>query len=149
VTFRRARLPPGYPQSEASGRRASAVDVGAVDGPATGAQSSRPSVAAGAVPGRQHRLLAWSALDVVLRVRRRHVRPGSPRGAVCSMGQRGCDKPVGERRVWAPRSLWCGCQDDVAEFLAARSTSRSTWSHSSSFLAVVGTKVITRRLAVS
>jgi hypothetical protein len=34
-------------------------------------------------------------------------------------------------------------------FLAARSTARSTWGHCSSFLPLVGTKVITRRLAVS
>jgi len=34
-------------------------------------------------------------------------------------------------------------------FLAARSTARSTWGHSSTFLPVVDTKVITRRLAES
>ena len=42
-----------------------------------------------------------------------------------------------------------GCQDGVAALFAARSTARSIWGHCSSFLPAVGTKVITRRLAVS
>ena len=40
-------------------------------------------------------------------------------------------------------------QHGVAAFLAAWSTARSTWGECSSLLPAIGTKVITRRLAVS
>jgi hypothetical protein len=54
---------------------------------------------------------------------------------------------------WQQHAGWAvhggGFQDGVAVFLAAGSTTRSTWGHSSQFLPVIGTKVITRRLAVS
>ena len=52
------------------------------------------------------------------------------------------------RRV-GRRSPHTGLQHGVAALLAARSTARSIWGHCSSFLNVVGTTVITRRLAVS
>jgi hypothetical protein len=67
------------------------------------------------------------------------------RGAALRSGLLGCTTRM---LHWA-HQFHCGFQDGLAVFLAARSTARSTWGHGSSFLPVVGTKVITRRLAVS
>jgi hypothetical protein len=58
-------------------RRAGAVDVGPVDGPVAAALPAGPSVAAGPSPGRVYRVLVRAASDVVLCVRRRHIRAGA------------------------------------------------------------------------
>jgi hypothetical protein len=64
----------------ARGRRAGAVDVGAMDGKATTALPARAPAAAGAHSRRVDRVLVRASPDVAVRVWGGHVRAGARRG---------------------------------------------------------------------
>jgi hypothetical protein len=89
-----------------------------MDGAAADALPARPSATARARAGRQHRLLMWSAPDVVLRVWRRDVRAGAGRGV--QSARRAGARPL--------TGLWIGCAAHSP--LSMGVASAMTWARS-------------------